>query len=61
MTTATIPSLRAADRRTAGLAFLALAGVLFAAMFEQGALTGGQPLLHELVHDARHLLGLPCH
>jgi hypothetical protein len=60
MTTA-IASLTAADRRQAVAWLVLLAGVLFAAMFEQGALTGGQPLLHELLHDARHLLGLPCH
>lgn len=60
MTTA-IASLSGADRRHAAIWLVALAGVLFAATFEQGALTGGEPLLHELLHDARHLLGLPCH
>lgn len=60
MTTATA-SLRAADRSQAAIWLLVLAGVLFATTFEQGTLTGGQPLLHELFHDARHLLGLPCH
>lgn len=35
--------------------------VLYLAGMEQGALTGGTPLLHEVFHDARHLLGLPCH
>ena len=30
---------------------------------DQGAfsVTGGNTLLHEFVHDARHLLGFPCH
>lgn len=44
------------------LAFAAAAlSVLFLASMEQGAVTGGTPLFHELFHDARHLLGLPCH
>ncbi|MDP9022616.1 MAG: CbtB-domain containing protein [Actinomycetota bacterium] len=34
---------------------------VYAVLFEQGALTGGSPLLHEVFHDARHLLGVPCH
>lgn len=43
--------------------------VLYAVAFDQGALvapvtdamkaSGG--VLHELFHDARHLLGMPCH
>lgn len=43
--------------------------VLYAVAFDQGALaapvtdamgdSGG--VLHELFHDARHLLGVPCH
>lgn len=30
---------------------------------EDGALsiTGGDGMVHEFVHDARHLLGFPCH
>lgn len=43
-------------------AFAAAAlSVLFVASMEQGAVTGGTPLLHELFHDSRHLLGFPCH
>ena len=42
-------------------ATFALGAVIFLASFEQGAATGGTPLLHELFHDARHLLGIPCH
>jgi hypothetical protein len=48
-----------------GLLSLAFAAaclsVLFLASVEQGAVTGGTPLFHELFHDARHLLGFPCH
>jgi hypothetical protein len=40
---------------------LLLAAIVFLISFEQGQLTGGVPLLHELFHDARHLLGFPCH
>lgn len=60
MTTA-ITRARATDRRSAALWMLALGAVLFLVTFEQGTLTQGQPLLHELFHDARHLLGFPCH
>jgi Probable cobalt transporter subunit (CbtB) len=49
------------------LPWLVLAALLFAVAFyflstEQGAtsLFGGT-LLHEWVHDGRHLLGFPCH
>ncbi|GLY02864.1 MULTISPECIES: CbtB domain-containing protein [Actinoplanes] len=29
--------------------------------FDQGALSQGGMYLHELMHDGRHLLGVPCH
>ena len=45
----------------AGLWLLALAAVITLVSLEQGQLTDGTPLLHELFHDARHLLGFPCH
>lgn len=63
-----------ASRRTGTLALtlalVALAGLtLYAVLLDQGALL--TPLLadaardgnylHELAHDARHLLGAPCH
>lgn len=43
---------------------LAVATVLYAVAFDQTTVTtahasGG--FLHELFHDARHLLGVPCH
>lgn len=40
---------------------LTLSSVIFLASFEQGMLTAGAPVAHELFHDARHLLGFPCH
>ena len=48
---------------------LLVAGVLYVVAFDQGTLaslvttrlleSGG--VLHEFFHDARHLLGVPCH
>jgi hypothetical protein len=29
--------------------------------FDQGAVSQGGMYLHELLHDGRHLLGVPCH
>ncbi|WP_328989933.1 CbtB-domain containing protein [Kribbella sp. NBC_01245] len=29
--------------------------------FDQGALSRSGMLMHELMHDGRHLLGVPCH
>ena len=41
---------------TAGLLLLA-----YLVAFDQGAVSGGGAYLHELMHDGRHLLGVPCH
>jgi hypothetical protein len=35
--------------------------VLYAVTLDQGALTQSGQYLHELLHDGRHLLGVPCH
>jgi hypothetical protein len=46
--------------RTALVVAIALA-VLWLAAFEHGQLLGSTGVfLHELTHDGRHLLGLPC-
>lgn len=29
--------------------------------FDQGAVSRSGTFLHELMHDGRHLLGVPCH
>ncbi|MFC6606131.1 CbtB-domain containing protein [Amorphoplanes digitatis] len=29
--------------------------------FDQGAISQSGMYLHELMHDGRHLLGVPCH
>ena len=46
----------------AATAFLALLALYFVGV-DQGAssLFGGDSHVHEFVHDARHLLGFPCH
>ena len=46
----------------AGTVFLALLVVYFVGV-EQGAVSifGGDSHVHEFMHDARHLLGFPCH
>nr|WP_090343412.1 CbtB-domain containing protein [Mycolicibacterium malmesburyense]CRL74381.1 putative cobalt transporter subunit (CbtB) [Mycolicibacterium malmesburyense] len=45
-----------------GTAFLALF-VLYLVGLDQGATSifGSDTHIHEFVHDARHLLGFPCH
>lgn len=44
------------------LAVLALALlVLYVVGFDQGAVSQTGMYMHELMHDGRHLLGLPCH
>lgn len=40
-------------------AFLVL--VIYLVQFDQGALSQTGTFLHELMHDGRHLLGVPCH
>lgn len=49
------------------LATLAALALLFTAAFDQGQLaqlvaaSAGDPTVHEFFHDARHMLGFPCH
>ena len=46
----------------AATAFLALLALYFVGI-DQGAVSlfGSDTHVHEFVHDARHLLGFPCH
>jgi len=46
----------------AATAFLALVALYFVGI-DQGAVSlfGSDSHVHEFVHDARHLLGFPCH
>lgn len=49
------------------LALLGSASMLFAVAFDQGQVAAlaqaafGDSTVHELFHDARHMLGFPCH
>jgi hypothetical protein len=49
------------------LAVLAAVALLFAVAFDQGQLAqlvqaaAGDSTVHEVFHDARHMLGFPCH
>ncbi|MGA6203935.1 CbtB domain-containing protein [Nocardia testacea] len=59
-----LPS-RAADTAatvlvTVGVVALALL-TLYLVGFDQGAISRSGMFLHELMHDGRHLLGVPCH
>jgi hypothetical protein len=45
---------------TVGVVLLALL-TLYLVGFDQGAISRSGLYLHELMHDGRHLLGLPCH
>ena len=65
-------TITAADRNTAVTlptwAWLAMAlalGLLYAVTFDGGflsaRLSSSGMFLHELFHDGRHLLGVPCH
>jgi Probable cobalt transporter subunit (CbtB) len=40
-------------------AFLLLA--IYLVQYDQGAISQTGSFLHELMHDGRHLLGVPCH
>jgi hypothetical protein len=49
------------------LAVLTAVALLFAVAFDQGQLASlvkaaaGDSTVHEFFHDARHMLGFPCH
>lgn len=52
----------AAPLRLAAITLLALVAYYFVG-FDQGAVSvfGADTHVHEFLHDARHLLGFPCH
>ncbi|WP_330183765.1 CbtB-domain containing protein [Nocardia sp. NBC_01503] len=45
---------------SAGVVLLALL-TLYLVGFDQGAISRSGMYMHELMHDGRHLLGVPCH
>ncbi|MET8091584.1 CbtB domain-containing protein [Micromonospora sp. NPDC005220] len=46
---------------TALATVVALALLTYLVAFDQGAVSRSGMYLHELMHDGRHLLGVPCH
>ncbi|PRY32881.1 CbtB domain-containing protein [Pseudosporangium ferrugineum] len=40
---------------------VALLLLAYLVAFDQGAVSRSGMFLHELMHDGRHLLGVPCH
>lgn len=65
----TTPTVLPAAGAYAGLAAAVLIAMslLFAVAFDQGQLAqlaqaaAGDSTVHEVFHDARHMLGFPCH
>ncbi len=49
------------DQLVVAAAMLVLLAVAYLVQFDQGALSRSGMFLHELMHDGRHLLGIPCH
>lgn len=49
------------DLAPALIAAAAMLMLIYLVQFDQGAISQTGMFLHELVHDARHLLGVPCH
>ena len=46
---------------TAVAAVIVLMLLAYLVAFDQGAVSQSGTYLHELMHDGRHLLGVPCH
>jgi Probable cobalt transporter subunit (CbtB) len=59
-TTATAP-IPLKDLRPAVLVVAALLLIGYLVTMDQGAVSQAGSYLHELMHDGRHLLGVPCH
>ena len=51
------PRLLATALAVVGLMLL----ITYLVAFDQGAVSQSGMYLHELMHDGRHLLGVPCH
>jgi hypothetical protein len=55
------PAVSARLLWTALAAVATLLTLAYLVAFDQGAVSQSGMLLHELMHDGRHLLGVPCH
>jgi hypothetical protein len=63
-TTQTASSAPAISTRVLGTAVgvvILLMLLTYLVAFDQGAVSQSGMYLHELMHDGRHLLGVPCH
>jgi Probable cobalt transporter subunit (CbtB) len=49
------------DQLVAAAMLLLLTLVVYVVQFDQGAISRSGMFMHELMHDGRHLLGIPCH
>jgi hypothetical protein len=56
-----IPAISTRLLLTAAGVIMMLLALAYLVAFDQGALSRGGMYLHELMHDGRHLLGVPCH
>lgn len=61
MNTVASPPLPLRDLRPALLAALIASAGLALVSLDTSSLLASGSLLHELMHDGRHLLGVPCH
>lgn len=56
---------RSLDKVGAGIAVLGIVALalltLYLVGFDSGAISRSGMYMHELMHDGRHLMGLPCH
>ncbi len=57
----TSPAVTARLLWTAFAVTTALTLMAYLVAFDQGAVSQSGTFLHELMHDGRHLLGVPCH
>lgn len=58
---ATVQPLPLSQLLPALLLGLLLVLAIYLVQYDQGALSQTGSFLHELMHDGRHLLGVPCH
>lgn len=57
----TVEPIPLRDLRPWALLAAFLIVVIYLVTLDQGALSRGGLFLHELMHDGRHLLAVPCH
>ncbi|GLW30576.1 CbtB domain-containing protein [Actinoplanes regularis] len=56
-----IPAISTRLLLTAAGVVIVLLALAYLVAFDQGALSRSGMYVHELMHDGRHLLGVPCH